>query len=145
MRKSNLLKAAICALILLIVPITHLLAQNRTVTGTVNDQTGKGVPGVTVTVKGTNTATQTNAEGQYTISAPENATLVFSAVGFTGMEMALAGRTSFDASLQASDAGLSEVVVIGYGTARRRDLTGSVTTVNEKNFNKGVFTSPDQL
>ncbi|HZH97279.1 MAG TPA: SusC/RagA family TonB-linked outer membrane protein [Flavisolibacter sp.] len=145
MRKSRLLKAAICALILLIVPITHLLAQNRTVTGTVNDQTGRGVPGVTVTVKGSSTATQTNAEGRYTISAPENATLVFSSVGFAGMEMALAGRTSFDASLQASDAGLSEVVVIGYGTARRRDLTGSVTTVNEKNFNKGVFTSPDQL
>ncbi|HZH63617.1 MAG TPA: SusC/RagA family TonB-linked outer membrane protein [Flavisolibacter sp.] len=145
MRKSNLLKAAICALILLIVPITHLLAQNRTVTGTVNDQTGKGVPGVTVTVKGTNTATQTNAEGQYTISAPENATLVFSAVGFTGMEMALAGRTSFDASLQASDAGLSEVVVIGYGTARRRDVTGSVATVAAKDFNRGVVTTPSQL
>ncbi|MDB5209045.1 MAG: SusC/RagA family TonB-linked outer membrane protein, partial [Flavisolibacter sp.] len=145
MRKMNLLKATICVLILLIVPFTHLLAQNRTITGTVADATGRGIPGVTVTVKGTNTATQTNADGRYTLSAPENGTLVFSSVGFTGMEMQVAGRSSFDTSLQSSDAGLSEVVVIGYGTARRRDLTGSVSSIQAKDFNQGLISTPQQL
>lgn len=145
MRKLKLLNLTTIVVTFLLFCSLQTFAQNRTVTGTVNDQTGKGIPGVTVTVKGTNNATQTDGSGTYRINAPENATLVFSSVGFASMEMAVAGRTSFDASLASSNDNLSEVVVIGYGTARRKDLTGSVSTVNAKDFNKGVYTSPDQL
>ncbi|MDQ6609596.1 MAG: SusC/RagA family TonB-linked outer membrane protein, partial [Bacteroidota bacterium] len=144
MRKFNLLKLTTSVVVFLLFS-TSLLAQNRTITGTVTDPTGKGVPGVTVTVKGSKTATQTDAGGAYRISVPENATLVFSSVGFAIMEMPTAGRTSFDASLTASNDNLSEVVVIGYGTARKRDLTGAVSTVTAKDFNKGTYTSADQL
>jgi len=145
MRKLTFIKLTTYVVVLTLFSFTTTFAQNRTVSGTVTDQTGKTVPGVTVTVKGTQIATQTNGNGAFSITAPENGTLVFSSVGFANIEMPMAGRSSFNASLSASNDNLSEVVVIGYGTARRRDLTGSVTTVNEKNFNKGVFTSPDQL
>ncbi|MGN6163560.1 MAG: SusC/RagA family TonB-linked outer membrane protein, partial [Flavisolibacter sp.] len=113
--------------------------------GTVADQTGKGIPGVTVTVKGTKTSTQTDGNGTYRINAPENATLVFSSVGFSTMEMQVNGRTSVDATLAAAENNLSEVVVIGYGTARKKDVTGSVSSVQARDFNKGQINSPEQL
>lgn len=120
-------------------------AQTRTVTGTVSDQNGKGIPNVTVTVKGSTNATQTDASGSYRINVPDNATLVFSSVGYGSSEQAVGSRTSLDATLTATNANMTEIVVIGYGTARRKDLTGAVATVNEKDFNKGNFTAPDQL
>ena len=124
------------------VQITY--GQTRTVTGTVTDAQGNPMPGITVTVKGTRNATQTSANGTYSLQASPNATLVFSGVGFTSQELS-ASETSANVSLVASNVSLDEVVVVGYGTARRRDVTGSVVSVREKDFNKGVQTSPDQL
>lgn len=115
----------------------------KTITGKVSDAQGAGVPGVTVTVKGTKTATQTSADGSYTITAPDNATLVLTAIGYTAQEVSAGNAVAV--TLQTSASNLNEVVVVGYGTARRRDLTGSVATIKEKDFNKGVFTAPDQL
>ena len=121
-----------------------VLAQSRTVTGVITDQTGAGVPGVTVTVKGTNNATQTDATGAYSISVPENGTLVFTAVGFASQEIQVTGNSA-NVTLTTAASDLNEVVVIGYGTARRRDLTGSVATVSAREFNRGVVTTPSQL
>jgi TonB-dependent starch-binding outer membrane protein SusC len=123
----------------------HSFAQNRTISGTVTDNSGKGVPGVTVSIKGTNIATQTDANGQYRLSGPPNSTLVFSSVGYEHLESSAAGKTAMDVTLTPSSNNLSEVVVIGYGTARRRDVTGSISTVQAKDFNKGIIASPDQL
>lgn len=134
--------AALLAILLSFTQISY--AQNR-VTGTVTDPTGKAVAGATVVLKGTNTATQTNESGTFTITAPGGGTLVISAVGFGTLEVAIQNRSDVSVRLATQESALNEVVVIGYGTARRRDLTGAVATVNEKNFNKGVFTSPDQL
>src|SRR6476469_1023849 len=145
MRKVKLLKLTGCVMLFLLCSFQSLFAQNRTVTGTITDQTGKGVPGVTVTVKGTKTATQTDANGTYRISASDNATLVFSSVGFETQEMPVAGRSSFDISLNATNANLSEVVVTGYSTARRRDVTGAISSVQAKDFNKGVISTPEVL
>jgi iron complex outermembrane receptor protein len=122
----------------------QVFAQNR-VTGTITDPTGKGVAGATVVVRGTSNATQTDENGAFSISAPANATLVLTAIGFASTEVALNGRTTITASMGTQEAALSEVVVTGYGTQRRRDLTGSVASVSARNFNKGVVTSPDQL
>ena len=144
MRKLKLVKLTTLVVALLLFT-TQTFAQTKTVTGTVTDQTGKGVPGVTVTVKGTSTSTQTDGNGVYRINAPENGTLVFSSVGFTSFEQAVGAGNSLDATLTASNANLSEVVVIGYGTARKKDLTGSVATVSAKDFNQGPTTSPQQL
>lgn len=96
-----------------------------------------------MTVQGTNRATQTGNDGTFTIQAANNATLVFTAVGFGRQEVSASGVTNV--TLQATSQNLNEVVVTGYGTARRRDLTGSVASVRERDFNKGVITSPDQL
>jgi iron complex outermembrane receptor protein len=122
----------------------HVLAQNR-VTGTVTDAAGKGIAGVTVLVRGTNNATQTDENGAFAINAPSNATLVLTAVGFARTEVAVNGRTSITTTLGTQESALNEVVVTGYGTQRRRDITGSVASVSARNFNKGVVTAPDQL
>lgn len=145
MRKSKAFKLATYVVAFLLICFTETFAQNRTVSGTVTDQSGRGVAGVTVNVKGSNTSTQTDANGFYQIAIPENGTLVFTSVGFARSEIAVAGRTSFDVPLQSTEANLTEVVVIGYGTARRRDVTGSVSSVAARDFNKGIQISPDQL
>lgn len=136
-------------LLLSLVVSSALFTQNllaQTVTGTVTDQqSSKGVPNVSVVVKGTNTATQTDNSGAYRINAASGATLVFTSVGYTSQEVSVNGRTNVDVVLAPTNTNLSEVVVIGYGTARRRDLTGAVTSVQAKDFVKGPVTNPDQL
>ncbi len=77
--------------LILILGLQTAFAQNRTVTGSIKDAQGAGIPGVTVTVKGTNRATQTSTDGTYTIEAPENGTLVFSAIGYGTSEFRVSG------------------------------------------------------
>jgi TonB-linked SusC/RagA family outer membrane protein len=107
--------------------------QQLKVSGTVTDaSTGEPMPGVNVLVKGTATGALTDANGRYTlpVSDPQNAVLVFSFIGYGTTEIPVAGQTVINASLKATVTGLDEVVVIGYGTAKRSDLTGSVGSVN---------------
>ncbi len=118
----------------------------RVVSGFVTDSASKApLPAVTVTVKGTKTGTQTTSDGRFSITAPNNATtLIISSVGYGSKEVAI-GSESLSISLAQSNGSLNEVVVIGYGTSRKRDLTGSVATVTQKDFQKGVITTPEQL
>lgn len=103
-----------------------------TVSGRVIGPTGDPLNGVSVTVKGTSTGTTTNTNGEYALSVPDNATLVFSYVGYMNQEIAVAGKTSINVTLQASTRVMDEVVVIGYGQASKRDLTGSIVKVAGK-------------
>ncbi|HMI78068.1 MAG TPA: carboxypeptidase-like regulatory domain-containing protein, partial [Ferruginibacter sp.] len=120
-------------------------AQN-VVTGKVMDsKDGSPAPGITVTVKGSKTATQTAADGTFRISAPANATLVFTSVGFGQQESALNGRSAIEVSLVQTNQQMNEVVVVAYGTRRRGDLTGAVTSISAKDFQKGVVNSSEQL
>ena len=120
------------------------MAQNI-VTGKVTDsKDGTPVQGVTVAVKGTQVGTQTSADGSYRLTAPAGATLVFSSVGFTTQEVA-AGSNSVDIQFESIGQQLNEVVVVGYGTARKKDLTGSMTAISSKDFLKGAITTPEQL
>ena len=133
-------------LLLVTLGISSFAYSQSTVSGKVTNSRGEAASGITVAVKNTNNATSTNAEGMYTLSnVASNATLMFTGVGITAYEVAVGGRTTVDADVATSVNSLDEIVVIGYGTARKRDLTGSVATVSEKNFNKGVYTSADQL
>ncbi|GAB3970364.1 TonB-dependent receptor [Spirosoma terrae] len=105
---------------------------DRTITGTVKSETGEGLPGVSVVVKGSTRGTSTDAEGKYRMSVPDNAqavTLVFSFVGYLNQEVAIGNRTTVDVTLAPDQKALDEVVVVGYGTVRKSDLTGSVSTV----------------
>jgi len=143
---QNFMKAAICCLLLLLGQVSFSQG-NKTVTGKVTDQsTGAGLPGVTVSGKGSNAATQTNNDGSFNISVPNTVTiLVFSSVGFTTQEVPINGLSTIDVALVVVNATMNEVVVTGYGTVRRKDLTGSIATITSKDFNKGAITTPEQL
>ncbi|MDQ3550944.1 MAG: TonB-dependent receptor plug domain-containing protein, partial [Bacteroidota bacterium] len=124
-----------------------LSAQSKTVSGRVLDASGSGLQGVTVSARGTNLATVTNELGQFSLTVPQaTSVLVFSYVGHTSQEVSIAGAVSeLTVNLEVSTGTMSEVVVIGYGTARRGDVTGSVSTVTSKDFVRGPITSPEQL
>jgi len=125
-------------------------AQPGSISGKVLDETGQALQGASVVVKGTTRSTVTDAKGNYTFSALASSgtvTLVASFIGYQSLEKTVAGsdKTRLDFNLQPDDRKLSEVVVIGYGTTTRKNLTGAVTTVNAKDFQAGTITSPDQL
>lgn len=108
-------------------------AQNVTVKGTVTDQTGETVIGATVVEKGNSSnGVTTDIDGNYSLSVPANATLVFSYVGMTTKEEKINGRSVIDVTLQDDATVLNEVVAIGYGTVRKKDITGAVATVNSE-------------
>lgn len=133
--------------ILLVFLTQSLFAQEKTITGKITDsKDGAPVPGVSVTAKGTGTGTQTRSDGTYSLSVPNNTTtLVVSSVGYATQEINVSGKTSLDVLLVASTTSLNEIVVVGYGTSRRKDLTGAVSSVQAKDFVKGPVTNPDQL
>lgn len=122
---------------------TTLFAQQIPVTGTVKQADGTTLPGVTVVVKGTSQGTVTDIDGVYKLNAPGDATLVFSFVGFTPQEVAVNGQSTVDATLETDVIGLEEVVAIGYGTAKKRDITGSVGSVSADKLNASPITSLD--
>lgn len=104
--------------------------QQRTVSGTVTDDSGQPLPGVTVVVKGTTQGTMTNVDGEYSISnIPENTTLQFSFVGMRTQEIEVGSQTSINIEMVTDAIGIEEVVAIGYGTMRKSDLTGAVASV----------------
>ncbi|PUZ27033.1 iron complex outermembrane recepter protein [Chitinophaga costaii] len=134
----------LCYLLLLIAGITH--AQTRTVTGRVIDEKGDPIPGATIQIKGTNSGTAAGADGTFKVNAADNATtLIISYVGYPRQEISIAGKTNVTVVLQANSTQLTDVVVVGYGTVRKKDLTGAVASIQAKDFNKGTFTAPDQL
>lgn len=118
----------------------------KTVTGTVSDATdNSGMPGVTVAVKGTATATMTNGDGTYSISVPnDQAVLVFSFIGKISKEVVVGSQSAVNVALEDENTTLSEVVVVGYGTAKRKDLTGSVASIASKDLNPGINPNPLQ-
>lgn len=122
-------------------------AQNKTVTGKVTDsKDGAPVSGASVQVKGTRTGTSTKPDGTFSLSVPSNATtLVITSVGYERQEVAITGSAIEVSFVANAGANLNEVVVTGYSSTKKKDLTGSVGSIKEKDFNKGVFTSPDQL
>lgn len=120
-------------------------AQGRTVTGKVTDPTGGSLPGVSVQIKGTQRGTNTDADGKYSLAnVPDNATLVLSFIGYTTQEVAVGNRSTLDVKMADDTKALEEVVVVGYGTAKRKDVTGSVVQVSSKDFNPGINPNPLQ-
>jgi TonB-linked SusC/RagA family outer membrane protein len=108
------------------------LGQKR-VTGTVTDAKGETVIGANVVEKGSANGSITDADGKFTLTVKENATLVISFVGYVTQEIAVGNRTTLNVTLQEDTQALEEVVVVGYGTTQRRNFTGSVSTVNVEN------------
>ncbi len=109
---------------------TALLAQNITVSGTITSEVGPLI-GVNILIKGTSTGTVSDVDGSYSLSAPSDATLVFSYTGFDSQEIPVAGQTVIDVAMFTNQF-LEEIVVTGYGTTKRSDVTGSIVTMNSK-------------
>jgi len=111
----------------------QVVAQNAFITGKITSSTGEVVPGVNVLLKGTNTGTITDSDGRYQLPAQEGI-LVFSFIGFTTMEIPVNGRTIIDVQMQEDVTLLEQVVVVGYGSQKKKDLTTAVVTVGESDI-----------
>lgn len=110
-----------------------LWAQTKTVTGQVTDANGVGVAGVSVTARGSNSGTSTSTDGSFNITVPSTATtLVFSSVGYATQEVAIGAQNTVNVRMQTAAGNLNEVVVVGYGTQRRRDVTGAIAKVTSE-------------
>ena len=153
-RKSKWAMQALLALMLL---SGAAFAQNRIVTGTVSEANGTTLPGVNVLLKGTTSGgapqgTQTDTNGKFTLGLPDNrndgpatATLVFSFVGMVTQEVAVGTQSILNVVLVSDARALSEVIVIGYGSQRKKDLTGSIVSLSAKDFQPGNIVNPEQL
>src|SRR6202000_769664 len=127
MYKKQLLKLLFCPLLLLM--SFSAFAQRTSVSGKVTDEKGDPFPGVTITIKGSSNGTNSDVNGKYVISVKSTDVLVFSSVGYARQEMAVNNNTTINISLQPENSQLNEVVVVGYGTQKRKDLTSSVASV----------------
>jgi TonB-linked SusC/RagA family outer membrane protein len=117
-------------------------AQNITIKGVVKDETGLPVPSASIMVKGTTNGTQTDANGIYSISAPSNGTLVITYIGYATQEIAISGKTTININLTTAANDLQQVVVVGYGTQKKRDLTGSISSISGADIEKIQGTNP---
>jgi iron complex outermembrane receptor protein len=125
---------------------SSLLSAQISIQGKVTDNNNVALAGVTVTEKGSQTGTATNADGNFTITVSnQKSVLIFSYVGYVAQEIAVGNKTVFDLQLAPIGGQLNEVVVTGYGTQRRKEVTSAITTVSAKQFNKGNISDVAQL
>lgn len=139
-------KAWFFSTVLFMVLGTHsVLAQTATVSGTVTDAQGEPLLGANILEKGTSNGSITDFDGNYTIEVSQGATLVVSYVGYQSKEVAVGGQTTMNIVL-AADNTLDEVVIVGYGTQRKSDLTGAISSVSAKDFeNQPIIRAEDAL
>ena len=117
-------------MILLFLASTSVFAQKVTITGTVTEENGNPLPGTTVQVKGTTVGTTTGPDGKYSVELPgPNSTLVFSFIGYIAKEVPVLNQTTINISLDPEITGLQEVIVVGYGTQKKSDITGTVASL----------------
>ncbi|WP_236252909.1 SusC/RagA family TonB-linked outer membrane protein [Echinicola sp. 20G] len=116
-----------------------------TISGNVVDDTGEPMPGVTVKVESTGKGTVTDMDGHYEITVEEGDVLIYSFIGFMTQRVAVGNQSTIDIEMQEDTQALEEVVVVGYGTVKKSDLTGSVVSLKSDEQNQGVNTSVDQL
>jgi TonB-linked SusC/RagA family outer membrane protein len=131
---------------LLVVSALVAGAQERVVTGKVTAaDDGQPIPGANILVKGTSTGTSTNADGEFSIAVGSNAVLVVSYIGYATQEVTVGDQTVVTINLQTDITSLADIVVVGYGEVQKKDATGAVVAISNKDFNKGVLMSPQDL
>ncbi|MGJ1432182.1 SusC/RagA family TonB-linked outer membrane protein [Sphingobacterium spiritivorum] len=143
--KKKLLVQCMMTMSLLFVSFI-VVAQTRVLTGKVVDENANPLAGATIKVKGSTIATSSSMSGAFSVEIPTDAqSLEVSFIGYITKDVPISGNDITITMEPNADHGLDEVVVIGYGTARKKDLTGAMVTIGAKDFNKGLMTSPDQL
>ena len=148
MARINMIEKVARLLLILIATIcaTSVMAQTRTITGKVHDTNGEPIVGANIIVAGTSNGTITNFDGNYTLQLPEGANkIVVRFIGYTSQEITIGASNTYDVELKDESTELGDVVVVGYGTTKKGDLTGSVANVTADDFNKGLVSSPEQL
>lgn len=125
--------------------LSDLMSVEQLISGTVTDETGAPLPGATVRVKGTTIGTVTNLEGKFSIEVEADAVLQISYLGYNLQEISLNGQSEIAVQLEPDATQLEELVVVGYGTQKRSDVTGAITSVKSEDFNQGVITNPVDL
>ncbi|MDH5605002.1 MAG: TonB-dependent receptor plug domain-containing protein, partial [Cyclobacteriaceae bacterium] len=134
-------------LLLVMFALTQMYARavDFTVSGTITDGTGAVVPGVYVVEKGTSNGTVTNADGEFSLNvADENSNIRISFIGYTTQDIAVSGRSSIDIILVPDITELDEVVVVGYGTQRKREVTGAISSISSEIISEQTVTGFDQ-
>jgi len=123
--------------ILFVTQIQFAVAQEKTINGTVTEPSGVPLPGVNIVVQGTTTGSISDQDGNFSITVPDaNAILLFSSVGYSTQEVAVGNQTTINATMVEDVVGLEELVVVGYGTRKKANLTGAVATVNREELEK---------
>lgn len=133
------------AMLMLLFNLNSFSQSNKLITGKVIDETNQPIPGVTIRIKGGNTGTSTNSDGLYNIQAKSTDMLVFSMLGGITREVNVGNQTKINVTIMPDNQSLKDVVVIGYGTANKKDVTGAVTSIKSEEFNQGVMVNPAQL
>src|SRR5690606_32091189 len=125
----------------------RMYAQERTVSGKVDSMDDNfPIPGVNILIKGTTQGTVTDVDGNINLLVPSSATtIVFSFIGYQTQEVSIGEQSFINVSMQSEASTLSEVVVVGYGSVEKKDVTGGVAKVSTEEFNKGLITAPDKL
>jgi TonB-dependent starch-binding outer membrane protein SusC len=142
---SVLKKASLLFLCMMCMGVLPMWAQNIQISGVVTEgDTKESIPGVNIQIEGTAQGVITDFDGKYTISAPANATLLFSFIGFLPQKIAINGQKTIDVKLMPDTKQLDEVVAIGYGTSKKKDLTGSVSSIAAKDIVNIPVSSPAQ-
>ena len=131
-RWSTLLKKLMLFACFMLVSITQISAQTKQIAGTVSDEFDLPLAGVAVKIQGTTTGSITDLDGNYTLATKDGDVLLFSYIGMKPQTITVKGQTRIDVKLQEDANVLAETVVIGYGSAKKMDLTGSIVTVNTK-------------
>jgi len=129
----------------LLFSFTYSYAQTITVKGVVKDAQGVTIPSVTIVIKGTTKGTTSDMNGAYTIAATKGSTLVFRFVGYEAKEVVVGSQSTINVALADMSNKLNDVVVVGYGTTTKKELTSAITTVKAEQFNPGVVSSPAEL
>jgi TonB-linked SusC/RagA family outer membrane protein len=143
MRKKLLSKVLLSGIMLLL--SIQIFAQDRTVSGKVtSSDDGSGIPGASVSVKGTSKGTSTDMDGNYKITVGNSAVLVFSAVGTNSQEVSVGSKTQINVALSADTKSLQEVVVVGYGTQKKSQMTGAISSVTSKQITEMPITNLGQ-
>jgi TonB-linked SusC/RagA family outer membrane protein len=132
-------------LVLLALSGGGLLAQNARVTGKVTDQDNAALPGVSILISGTSLGTVTDGEGNFVLNAPGNGTLVFSFIGYESQTVEIGNRSVIDIKLVQGSRSLDELVVVGYGTQKKTDVTGALSVVSTREFAQQPITRLDQV
>jgi len=144
-KNLNSCKRSLLILLLTICTCVTAFAQNRQITGKViSADDGTDLPGVNVTIKGTTNGTTTDVNGTFKLSVPDNATLVFSFIGYTSQQVPVTASSTYTVKLVSANNSLNEVVVIGYGSTKRADLTGSISSINAATIAKVPVTTLEQ-